>query len=60
MFSMFGSLAKAAVGVVIETPIAVVADLVTLGGSCNDKSEPYTAKAVRNVMDNVANAVKPD
>jgi len=46
MFGMLGDLAKAAVGVVIETPIAVVADVVTMGGALTDKDQPYTATAL--------------
>lgn len=56
---MFNSLMKAVVGVVIETPIAVVADVVTLGGAMTDKKEPYTATAVKSVIDNVQDATKP-
>lgn len=58
MFGMLGDLAKAAVGVVIETPIAVVADVVTLGGALTDKEQPYTATALEKVMENVENATK--
>ncbi len=50
---MFGNLLKAVVGVVVETPVAVVADLVTLGGSLNDKDQPYTAEAIEKVVDNI-------
>ena len=46
MFGMLSDLAKAAVGVVIETPIAVVADVVTMGGALTDKDQPYTATAL--------------
>lgn len=56
---MFGSLLKAAVGVVV-TPVAVVADVVTLGGSLNNKREPYTATAVGDILKNLNNATKPE
>ena len=59
MFGMLGSLTKAVVGAVVETPVAVVADVVTLGGSLNDKKEPYTATAVKKVVDNVQQATDP-
>ena len=59
MFKMLGDLTKATVGVVIETPLAVAADVVTLGGSLNDKDEPYTATAVKKVVKNVENATDP-
>ena len=58
MLGMLGDLAKAAVGVVIETPIAVVADVVTMGGALTDKDQPYTATALEKVMENVENATK--
>jgi hypothetical protein len=58
MFGILESLAKAAVGVVVA-PVAVVADVVTLGGTLADKNEPYTATAVKEVMQNLANATNP-
>ncbi len=59
MFGILENLTKAVVGVVIETPIAIVADVVTLGGAITDKDEPYTATAAKNVMENIEQAVKP-
>lgn len=53
---MFGNLLKAVVGAVIETPIAVVADVVTLGGTLTDRKEAYTSEAVSKVVDNVQKA----
>jgi hypothetical protein len=55
---MFGNLFKAVVGVVIETPLAVVADAVTLGGALTDKEQPYTATAISKVVQNVPSATK--
>jgi hypothetical protein len=60
MFGLLGDLTKAVVGVVVETPIAIVADALTLGGSITDKDEPYTATALKGVMQNVEHATKPD
>ena len=60
MFGMLGDLTKAVVGIVVETPIAIAADLVTLGGAITDKNEPYTATALKGVMKNVENATKPE
>lgn len=53
MFGMIGSLTKAVVGVVVETPVALSADLVTLGGSLNDKKSTYTEEALSKVVDNI-------
>lgn len=58
MFNLIGNLAKAAVGVVIETPIAVAADVLTLGGSLTDKDKPYTAEAIEKVVDNIGKATE--
>lgn len=58
MFEALGKLTKAAVGLVVETPLAVVADVVTLGGVLTDKDQPYTATAVEKVVKNVQDATK--
>lgn len=58
MFDVLGKLTKAVVGVVVETPIAVVADVVTLGGVLTDKDKPYTATAIEKVVENVQDATK--
>lgn len=59
MFGMFESLAKAAVAVV-TVPVAVVADVVTMGGVLTDKDQPYTADAVGDLVDNLKDATKPE
>lgn len=59
MLGMLESLAKAATAVV-TVPVAVVADVVTLGGLLTDKSNPYTAEAVEDFVDNLKDASKPD
>jgi len=58
MFGMIESLAKAAAAVV-TVPVAVVADVVTIGGAGNDKNRPYTADAVSDFVDNLKNATNP-
>ena len=60
MFGVIEGLAKAVVGVVIETPIALVADTLTLGGAITEKDEPYTATALKGVMKNIENVTKSD
>ena len=59
MFGMIESLAKAAAAVV-TVPVAVVADVVTLGGALTDKDQPYTAEAVEDFVDNLKDAATPD
>lgn len=60
MFGFLADVAKAAVGVVVEAPIALAADVLTLGGAINDRKEPYLASTAKNIMENIENAVKPD
>lgn len=55
MFGMLESLTKAVVGVA-TLPVAAVADAVTLGGSLTDREKPYTAEAVGEILDNLADA----
>ena len=59
MLGIFESLTKAVVGVV-TLPVAVIADVATLGGALTDKDEPYTATAAGDVIKNLINAAKPD
>ena len=58
MFSLLNSLVKASVGVVVETPLAFIADTVTLGGALTDKEVPYTAEALEKVFENVKESVR--
>lgn len=59
MFGMIGSLVKAAAAVV-TVPVAVVADVVTLGGLSTEKDKPYTAEALGDLMDNLKEATNPN
>ena len=56
---MFGSLLKTVVGVVVDLPIAVVKDTVTLGGSLTNE-ESAIAKSCNTIGKNVKNSVDPD
>lgn len=55
---MFGNLFKAVVGVVVETPLAIAADVITLGGSLTDQDKPYTATAIEKVVEHVQESTK--
>lgn len=55
---MLGSLLKASVGIVLETPVAIAADAVTMCGVLTDKNEPYTASALKKVVKNVQEATE--
>jgi len=59
MFGILNSLAKAAVNVV-SVPVAVVADVATLGGALTDKDKPYTVNELEKFFDNLTDAGKPD
>lgn len=58
MFGILEDLFKAATAVV-TIPIAVVADVVTLGGSLSDRDEAYTTEAVGDMVDNLKAATRP-
>ncbi len=49
----FGSLTKLALDV-IETPIAIVKDVATLGGTVNDKMQSYTSKKIDDIAGDYA------
>ena len=58
MLELLTSLSKAAIGLIV-LPVAVVADAITLGGTLTDKDDPYTTKAVSDVVQNLNNATDP-
>lgn len=47
---LFGSLISAALDVV-ETPIAIVKDTATLGGTLTDRNKPYTQEKLEDLGD---------
>ena len=47
---IFGSIAKLALDI-IETPVAVIKDVATLGGALTDQDKPYTLKKLEDVQD---------
>ena len=53
---MLESLLKAVIDIIIETPLAVAADIVTIGDALTDKNELYTVTALKKVIDNVEDA----
>lgn len=55
---MLGELLKATVGLVVQTPLALAADVITMGGAMTDQNKPYTVQALENVYENVEKAVK--
>lgn len=59
MFGMLGSLAKATVGVVVQAPIALVADVVDLGGALTDRPQPRTVDVIEGVLKNLNDAADP-
>lgn len=55
---MFDSLLKAAV-CVVTAPVAVAADVVTLGGATNNREEMYTESQVKAFLENIENSINP-
>jgi hypothetical protein len=49
--SIFKKLTKLVENVAIDTPIAMVKDVVTFGGICTDKHEPYTVTLLKKIQD---------
>lgn len=60
MFGIIESLTKATVGLAVEAPLAIAADVVTMAGALNNKEEPHIVTALKTVGDNVTNATKPN
>jgi hypothetical protein len=48
--SFFGGLIKMGLDI-IATPVAVVKDIATLGGTLTDKDKPYTQKKLEDIGD---------
>ena len=59
MFGILKSTVKAASSV-IDVPVSVAADVVTLGGALTDKDQPYTADAAERLVQNVKDIADPD
>ena len=59
MFGFFESALKAAAAVV-DIPVAIIADTVTLGGALTDREETYTGKAAGRLVKNVSDMADPD
>ncbi len=55
---MIKSLAKAAIGIA-TLPLDVAADVVTMAGAVTDQDQPYTAKKLAGIMENIDRAVAP-
>jgi len=59
MFGILKSAVKAA-SVVVDAPVSVAADVVTMGGVLTDTDKPYTSKAVERFVSNVSDMADPD
>lgn len=57
MFGLITLTLKAALSVV-DIPVSMVADVITLGGVLNDKDTIYTGDAASRLIDNVSNITK--
>lgn len=43
---------------VVKTPIAIAADVVTLGGTLNDRDEPYTKTNVNKILEDIEDIIE--
>jgi Flp pilus assembly CpaE family ATPase len=59
MFGMLSSLAKATVGVVIETPISIVHDAANKGVMLSE-DDWRTEQAIRRILQNIEDATDPE
>ena len=59
MFGFLNSTLKAAASV-IDIPVSIAADAVTLGGALNDKETTYTSDAAGRLVQNVKDMADPD
>lgn len=59
MFGFLNSTLKAAASVV-DIPVSMAADVVTLGGVLSDKKTTYTEDAASRLVQNVKNMADPD
>jgi hypothetical protein len=60
MFGILSSLTKATVGVVVDTPVSIVRDVVEKGIMLDDKDDLYTERALLRILKNLENATDPD
>jgi hypothetical protein len=58
MFGVLGSLVKATVAIV-DIPVAVASDIVTLGGALTEKDKSYTTDAAERLVQNIKDAASP-
>ncbi len=54
--SIFSKLTKLVENVAIDIPIAMAKDIVTFGGVCTDKDEPYTVTLLKKIQDERENS----
>lgn len=59
MFGFLNSTLKAAASVV-DIPVSVAADVVTLGGALTDKENTYTGEAAGRLVQNVKDMTDPE
>lgn len=60
MFGLLSSLAKATVGLAVQTPIALLKDTSEFIGLSEESKKSHTEEALKNVGRNLNNAVDPN
>jgi hypothetical protein len=43
---------------IVKTPIAIIADITTLGGTLSDRDEPYTKSVISKILDDVVDIIE--
>lgn len=59
MFGILKSAVKVA-SAVVDVPVSVAADVVTMGGALTDKDKTYTGEAAERLVKNVKDMADPD
>lgn len=60
MFGILSSLTKATVGIVVDTPVSIVRDVVEKGIMLDNEDDLYTERALLRILKNLENATDPD
>lgn len=60
MLGILSSLTKATVGIVVDTPVSIVRDVVEKGIMLDDEDDLYTERALLRILKNLENSTDPD
>lgn len=49
--SLFGKIVKTTINIGIGLPVAILKDVVTLGGVCDDQPKPFTSQQLDKIKE---------